>query len=166
MTPTIMTETAAQLAKATYAGRQLPRQFTTADGYTVALAGDNGWVYLTGPAGNDLGRHTTVGEALQAAAQAPATITEPFYAVSPHRTGVFWFPTMDEANLWAARNDGQRLGPQQVDAWVRRFCTAIHIHRLHQLDHGTPEAELVAWEALTPEARGGYLRRAKEVLSR
>lgn len=163
---TLMTETAAELAVAVYVGRQLPRRFTTADGYTVALADDNGWVYLTGPAGNDLGRHTTMGEALQAAARvpAPAPITEPFYAMSPHRTGVFWFPTMDEANDWVSKHDGERLGPKQVDPVVRRLCTATHLHRLHQLDHGVPADDLTLWDDLTEQAQGEYLRRAKQVV--
>lgn len=93
-------------------------------------------------------------------------ITEPFYAMSPHRTGVHWFPTMDEANAWASEHRGQRLGPKQVDPEVRRLCTAVHIQRIHMAEHGVPADDVPPWEGLAEQAQRNYLRQAKEVLGR
>lgn len=94
------------------------------------------------------------------------TITEPFYAMSPHRTGVHWFPTMDEANDWAAKHQGQRLGPKQVDPDVRLLCTATHIFHIHMDEHGVPADDRPEWDGLDGLAKGHYLRKAQAVLGR
>lgn len=44
---------------------------------------------------------------------------EPFYAASPHKSGVYFFATMDQANTWVNENDGFRLAPEQVDPAIR-----------------------------------------------
>lgn len=67
---TVMKATAAELVEPAREGAIFPASpFVTADGYTIEVSPDSGYVYLTGPDEADLGRYVTMTEALEAAAQ-------------------------------------------------------------------------------------------------
>lgn len=72
---TQMKATAFDLIQSAREHAVFPLRFTTADGYTVAITNEpNGYVYLTGPDEADLGRYTSVLDALTAAARVAATV--------------------------------------------------------------------------------------------
>jgi len=43
----------------------------------------------------------------------------PYYAISPHRSGVFFFPTAEERDRWIADLDGAAVDPRRVDPDIR-----------------------------------------------